>query len=170
MSSATFDEVYEEAFPILYRIAYRITLDAEMAEDMTQEAFIRLFKREIAFPNKDEAKYWLVRVVKNLCFNHVKRKGRERRAMERVGKEPSSGAPTSEDEILKKEARSEIQEAVDKLPEKLRAALVLREFGDLSYREIAKILKISESNVKVRIYRARTKLEEILSREGIDVS
>ncbi|MDR3199817.1 MAG: RNA polymerase sigma factor, partial [Spirochaetales bacterium] len=126
------------------------------AEDICQEAFVKLHQRTQGFPSPDDAKFWLVRVAKNLALNHEKRKSRERKAYKKaLSKEGVRSAESGEDEYFKKEASLQVQEALLLLPRKLREALVLKEYGDLSYKEIAAILKISEGNVKVRVFRAR---------------
>ena len=71
---------------------------------------------------------------------------------------------------MKEETRSDVQTALDGLPYNLRAPLVFREYGDLSYKEIGAILGISESNVKVRIFRARERLVTALAEGDVYVS
>ncbi len=70
--------------------------------------------------------------------------------------------------MIKKEITDTVQKALAKLPQKLKTVLVLKEYGNLSYREIASMLHITESNVKVRVFRARALLEELLGEEEID--
>ncbi len=161
-----FDAVYNEVFPIILRVAYHVVGQEAIAEEICQEAFIRFYQRMERFDDSAQAKYWLIRVAKNLALNHAKRRGRERRAYERVLMERTRPPDTGEDRVLKMESTEAVQEALTALPEKLKAALVLREFGDLAYKEIATVLGISEGNVKVRIFRARERLGEILSKRG----
>ena len=71
---------------------------------------------------------------------------------------------------MKEQTRTDVQHALDSLPYNLRAPLVFREYGDLSYRDIGTILGISESNVKVRIFRARERLGKTLSEGDEHVS
>ncbi|MBI9104041.1 MAG: RNA polymerase sigma factor [Spirochaetales bacterium] len=165
-----FTELYEEIFPILIRIAYNITGSMSVSEDLCQEAFIKYLNRGAALPSKDQTRYWLIRVVKNLCFNHEKRKIRERKAYNRVLNEPKKSPASGEDEYLKKETNEIIRIALNKIPKKLRTALILREYGDLNYKEIGGILHISEGNVKVRVFRARNFLENLLDKEELYVS
>ncbi len=80
MTSLDFRRIYDMVFPILFRVSYRITNSEEAAEDLCQEAFFRLYEKNVVFPNPDEAKYWLIRVVKNAALNYAKRKERERKA------------------------------------------------------------------------------------------
>ena len=164
-SIGEFRRLYETVFPILFRVAYRITSSEEAAEDLCQEAFFRLHEKNMVFPNPDEAKYWLIRVVKNAALNYAKRKIRERKAYQRAFKEDTRVEETGEQALLKKETREEVREALDKLPENLRSVLVLKEYGELNYKEIGRSLGISEGNVKVRVFRARERLAGLLNAE-----
>lgn len=157
-----FREVYNRVYPVLIRIAFHITGDQTISEDLCQEAFIKYHQRTIPFPDADQAKYWLIRVIKNLSLNFEKRKMRERKAYTRVLQTADRHELSGEAEVLKKETLTMVQEALQKLPYKLRSVLVLREYGQLNYKEIGGILGISEGNVKVRIFRARDMLGKII--------
>ena len=161
--SREFRKLYETVFPILFRVANRITYSEEAAEDLCQEAFFRLHEKNMVFPSPDEAKYWLIRVVKNAALNYAKRKVRERRAYQKAFREDTRTSETGENILLKKETREEVKEALDKLPENLRIVLILKEYGELNYKEIGRSLGISEGNVKVRVFRARERLAGLLS-------
>jgi RNA polymerase sigma-70 factor (ECF subfamily) len=170
MTGTEFRRLYDSAFPILYKVAYRIANSAEAAEDLCQEAFFRLHEKNMVFPSPEEATYWLIRVVKNAALNYAKRKQRERRAYQRAFKEENRQVETGEGQLVKKETRDEVLEALDKLPENLRIVLVFKEYAELNYKEIGRILGISEGNVKVRVFRARERLavllQGIIDREG----
>jgi RNA polymerase sigma-70 factor (ECF subfamily) len=157
-----FRRIYDSAFPVLFRVAYRITNSEEAAEDLCQDSFFKLFEKNIAFPNMEEAKYWLIRVVKNAALNYAKRKERERKAYQKAFREGTRQEETGEGLLVKKETKLEIQEALDKLPENLKMALVFKEYAELNYKEIGRILGISEGNVKVRVFRARERLAVLL--------
>ena len=64
--SKSFRFVYEQVFPVVMRVAYHITYNMDVSEDICQEAFIRFYEKGIDFRSVDEAKYWLIRVVKNM--------------------------------------------------------------------------------------------------------
>ena len=160
-----FRKLYETVFPILFRVAYRITSSEEAAEDLCQEAFFRLHEKNMVFPSPDEAKYWLIRVVKNAALNYAKRKVRERKAYQKAFREETRTVETGENALLKKESREEVREALEKLPENLKQVLILKEYGELNYKEIGRSLGISEGNVKVRVFRARERLTGILKAE-----
>jgi RNA polymerase sigma-70 factor (ECF subfamily) len=163
--SPDFRNLYNTAFPILFRVAYRIAGSQEAAEDLCQEAFFRLYEKNMVFPNPEEAKYWLIRVVKNAALNYAKRKDRERKAYQRAFREDVRTIENGEGNLIKKETREEIQEALKKLPGNLRIVLILKEYGEMNYKEIGRVLGISEGNVKVRVFRARERLALLLETE-----
>jgi len=165
-TTGDFRRLYETVFPILFRVAYRITSSEEAAEDLCQEAFFRLHEKNMTFPNPDEAKYWLIRVVKNAALNYAKRKVREQKAYRRAFREEIRTEETGENILVKKETREEIREALEKLPENLRIVMILKEYGELNYKEIGRSLGISEGNVKVRVFRARERLAGLLKTES----
>jgi RNA polymerase sigma-70 factor (ECF subfamily) len=99
--------------------------------------------------------------VRNLSLNSEKRRSREKKAVVRLGREGPRSVPSSEDDFLKEVDRGLIRELLQLVPANLRIPLVLREYEGLTYREISNILKISEGNVKVRIFRGRQKLAEL---------
>ncbi|MDR1747453.1 MAG: RNA polymerase sigma factor [Spirochaetaceae bacterium] len=166
-NDADFRKIYDSAMQILFRVSYRIVGDTEAAEDLSHDALIKMHEKELEFPSLDDAKYWLIRVVKNASLNYAKRKGRERRAYERVLREDKPPAESGETEVLKDEARKRVQDALEKLPENLRMVLVLKEYGDLNYKEIGRVLGITEGNVKVRVFRAREQLSKMIGEDDV---
>lgn len=165
-----FNEEYSQLFPTIFRVAYRVTGDTGIAEDLCHEAFIKYYERHEPLPDLNQAKYWLIRVVKNMSLNHEKRKGRERNALSKLEKITTKFADSEEKRIMKEATIALVQEALDKLPAKLRMVLVLKEYGDMGYREIGAMMGISEGNVKVRVFRAREQLAKLLKDEVIHVS
>jgi RNA polymerase sigma-70 factor (ECF subfamily) len=161
--SYTFRDVYDDVFPVLNKVVYHIIRDKGVAEDLCQEAFLRYYNKRIQLPSIQESRYWLIRVAKNLAFNYRKRKSREVIAVDKIKQEGQRVQPDSQDELIKEETRTVVKNAVDSLPVKYRSVLILKEYGELNYKEIAKILHISENNVKIRVYRARVLLEKKLN-------
>jgi len=162
-----FRQVYEQVFPILMRVVYHVTNNQDLAEEICQEAFIRFFDKGMVFPSLNDAKYWLIRVSKNLAINQVKRKSREMVMVDKLKKFPTSHSNTKggEQVLIEKETRKQVQDAIDQLPEKFRLVIVMKEYTDMDYKQIAQVLHISESNVKVGVYRARKMLESLLTQE-----
>ncbi|MBL8968737.1 MAG: RNA polymerase sigma factor [Spirochaetaceae bacterium] len=155
---------------MLVRVAYRIAGTEEAAEDIVHEAFIRLLEKRLPFATRDDAKFWLIRVVKNGALNYAKRKGREARAYERWWRGERAESESADAEILRGESEKEVKAFLDRLPENLRSVLVLKEYGGMSYKEIGRVLGITEGNVKVRAFRAREALLALYDEEGKHVS
>ena len=164
-----FKRVYTSCSPILLRVVHKITGDMETAEEICQDAFIKYYERLESIPDEKQALYWLIRVGKNLALNHEKRKGRERRAFERVYFEPRKPQESGEMALLKEESSEAVRRALERLPDTLREVIILKEYGELSYKEIGEILGITEGNVKVRAYRARERLLKALGEGDVYV-
>jgi len=161
-SQLEFKLLYDSIFPVLFRVAYRIANSKEAAEDLCQDSFFRLYEKNIVFPNPEEAKYWLIRVVKNAALNYAKRKERERKAYQKAFREEVKREESGETSLVRKETGQEVEAALEKLPENLRIVLILKEYAEMNYKEIGRVLGISEGNVKVRVFRARERLAELL--------
>ena len=166
-----FRKVYDANYTLLMQVVMHIVYNQEIAEDLVQEAFERFYVKNISFPTMDEAKYWLLRVSKNLALNHIRRNKREIQLVEKVKKLPGETVNffDSSKAVIEEEERRNVREAVNSLPENLRSVIQLKEYSGLDYKAIGKVLGISETNVKVRVHRARKKLEEILAEEDRDV-
>jgi RNA polymerase sigma factor (sigma-70 family) len=165
-----FNKEYPILFPVIFRVAYRVTGDVTISEDLCHEAFIKYYERHEPLPDINQAKYWLIRVIKNMSLNYEKKKVRERNALNRLERITPQYIESTEKGVLKEEMKIAVQQALDKLPYKLRVVLVLKEYAQLNYKEIGSIIGISEGNVKVRIFRARERLENIFKDEKLYVS
>lgn len=164
---ADFKKIYDATMQMLFKVSFRIVNDEEAAEDIVHDSLIKANEKALVFPSLNDVKYWLIRVVKNASLNYLKRKERERKAYEKVLYEDHRKSDSGETDLLKQETISEAREALEKLPENLREVLMLREYGDLNYKEIGKILGITEGNVKVRIFRAREQLVKLIGEENV---
>ncbi len=164
-----FETVYSDVFPILFKVVYRILGDRESAEEVCHDAFIRFYQHSTSLPDVAQAKYWLLRVGKNLSYNVSKRRGREAMANQRMWHEPQRVDDNGDVKLLKEETAQIVHRAVNDLPRSLRDVIVLKEYGGLSYGEIAETLGISIANVKVRVHRARTRLAEKLEEGDVHI-
>ncbi|MBQ7366440.1 MAG: RNA polymerase sigma factor [Spirochaetaceae bacterium] len=165
--SSDFRKIYDGAMQMLYKVSYRIVNDEEAAEDIVHDSLIKMTEKALIFPSLNDAKYWLIRVVKNASLNYVKRKGRERKAYEKALYEDHRKQDSGETELLKEETRRQAKEALNKLPENLRMVLILREYAELNYKEIGRVLGITEGNVKVRVFRAREQLSKLIGEDDV---
>ncbi|QEN03582.1 RNA polymerase sigma factor [Thiospirochaeta perfilievii] len=160
-----FSEVYDANFELIMRIAYRFTGDLEAAEDLCQDTFIKYFEK---FGNKHSNKneksvFYLIKIVKNLSINYEKRRKIEYRVFNQYKNESLSYDNESGlSDLVKKEQISDIQKALLLIPYKYRLPLILKEYEQLSYIEISKIINSSVSNVKILIHRAKNIFKEKL--------
>lgn len=165
--TADFRKIYDATIQLLYKVSFRIVGDEESAEDLVHDSLIKMSEKKMVFPSMEDAKFWLIRVVKNASLNYAKRRVREKRAYDRVFREDTRKVDSGETELLKAEAVERTKNALDQLPEKFRTVLILREYADLNYKEIGKVLGITEGNVKVRVFRAREQLAKIIGEDDV---
>jgi RNA polymerase sigma factor (sigma-70 family) len=153
---AVFDEVYAH----LCRFLECMLGSHSAAQDIAQESFLRLHRFGISRMPADEARFWLFRVARNLALNELE-KGRTRvKFIGRVTEIFQPPAPNPEEVAGQLERQEKLFGLLRALPEHQRAALLLREQEEMSYSEIAEVLKVPESKVKSDIFRARTALRE----------
>jgi len=162
-----FRKIYDASMQMLFRIAYKIVNDEDAAEDLVHDSLIKANEKGLEFPSLNDAKYWLIRVVKNASLNYVKRKGREKKAYEKVLYEERHETDSGEIDLLKEESKLKAREALKKLPTNLQEVVILKEYTELNYKEIGRVLGITEGNVKVRIFRAREQLAKIIGEDNV---
>lgn len=165
--SADFRKIYDATMAMLFKVSFRIVNDEEAAEDIVHDSLIKMNEKSMVFPSINDAKYWLIRVVKNASLNYAKRKGRERKAYEKALYEDRRRQDSGEIDLLKAESIKKAKEALGRLPEKLRMVLILREYAELNYKEIGRVLGITEGNVKVRVFRAREQLAKMIGEDDV---
>lgn len=142
-------------------IARRILGDAEEAEDVVQEVFIRLCRGLGRFDGKAAYSTWLYRVMVNSSINML----RARRRREHLS-QPGSTPLTPEEQAIGSEMGSLFESALREVSERHRQVLWLREVRGLSYPEIAGLLRIPEGTVKSALNRGRSQLQDILRERG----
>jgi RNA polymerase sigma-70 factor (ECF subfamily) len=154
----------------LYRLALRLTADPAAAEDVVQEAFLKLMAGADSIEGRSRLATWLYRVAYNASMDRL----REGKRTTPVPEEQDDGAlpmPSllvdfrfSPEAMLKDaEVRRALDEAIASLPPSLRAAFLLRDVEGLSTAEAAEALSLTQTNLKVRLHRARLLLRERLS-------
>ena len=150
------EELVARLAPMVFRLASRFFRSREEVEDLSQEAFIRFFgKIDVVRPDANVAG-WVSRVTINVCYDRLRKLRRERLALESYRAEPRDPGPRESDGF------EWVRAAVKTLDPKLRMPLILKEVEGLSIQEIADLMNISSSNVKIRLFRARKKLAGML--------
>ena len=157
----------------LRNVAYGITLDAEESSDIIQDVFLKAYMGIDKFKGESSLYTWLRRITINESLNWVRKwKRRFRWQHQSLDQEDGSSLDVKSDEagpesaFSNKQVAGILKEGLDKLPEKARAVLVLKEVEGLSYEEIGDLLMINKGTVSSRIFYAREKLREYL--KGIE--
>jgi RNA polymerase sigma factor (sigma-70 family) len=160
---SAFETLYRQYEKLVYRTAYLITGDKEVANDALQEVFISVWKSRHTYdPNKGKLTTWLHRITVNECSRGRTRKASTTVSLEERGIDlPEMKHQSQPDEILvSKMEYEQLLKAMDALDTKHRSVLVLRYFNDLSYQEIAEALEIPLGTVKSRLNQSLRYLRE----------
>jgi RNA polymerase sigma-70 factor (ECF subfamily) len=147
----------------VFNLAYRVLGDYTEAEDMTQEAFVRVWRGLSGFRGQARFTTWLYRIVHNLCLNRLPGLQRELLQTEPLEEVLADPGPSPADLFAVREQMAFLHAQLDRLPEKYRLVLTLRYLQHLSYDEIAAALEMPMGTVKTHIHRARRLLRERLS-------
>ena len=126
------------------------------AEDLTQETLLRAWRLWEQAP-VDHFRPWLLRMARNICLDQLRR-DKVRRLFLPFLAEPEREVPSPEHQMVCSEDGARLRRVIDGLPQKLREVLVLREYADLGYREIAELLGLSQGTVMSRLSRARARV------------
>ncbi len=143
-----------------YRLAYRILGDPMQAEDVAQEAFLRLWKISAHWKAQAQIKTWLHRVTHNLCIDRLRKENRYSDA-EVPDLEDPADSPLRQQE--KRQIKRQIEEALQDLPARQRIAITLVHFEEYGNREAADMMEISVDALESLLARGRRKLKSILS-------
>lgn len=165
-SSLSFDEAFTLHHRAVFRTARAVLRDAALAEDVTQEVFLRFYRNQAATPNDELLRPWLLRVALNVARNTIRGQSRAI-ARDTVYSQDTLGdgwkAPEQD-----YERRLEVEaarRALDKIKEPMRSCLLLKQQG-LSYREIADTLSIRETNVGSLVARGRKEFARVFGKIG----
>lgn len=160
------EQAIESLQSAVYAFGMKVCGHPEDAEDTAQETLLRLARSLKDFPNARALSVWLYRVAKSQClmsrrkskFAPAELMSLEELMPERLGTDPAvlkSWAITPEEVVLHRESRARLEQAVLALPKQYRLVLILRDMEQLSTKEVAEVMEISEDTVKMRLHRAR---------------
>jgi RNA polymerase sigma-70 factor, ECF subfamily len=151
----------------IFNYVYRIVGDRTLAEDLTQEVFVRVFQALPRFSLRCKFTTWLFQVTKNRVLDELR--ARERRPQAVVAIEDAPRLELVDPPVERQETIDAVWRAVRDLNPDLKMALLLRDVAGLPYNEIADSLEITLATVKWRIFKAREEVQQALAREGIVV-
>lgn len=145
---------------VLYRLALRITLSHEEAEDIVQDTLIKVWNRRDEWQTLESIEAYSMTICRNLALDAIKKKDNNNESLEQEMGETSDQTSDPHELIIRKDRVEMVKQLVNRLPEKQRSCLQLRDFEGKTYKEIAEILAITEEQVKVNIFRARRSIKQ----------
>ncbi len=147
----------------LYRFAYRLLGDDSEAQDVVQEVLIKVWDRHDKMDELENMEAWCMRVTRNLSYDKLK--SRQRRMTDSLDDGFDIGAPEESTPYRSAETKDTmrmIRQLMERLPDKQRHVMQLRDIEGYSYKEIGEILELDMSQVKVNLFRARKQIRESL--------
>ncbi len=163
---AALETLLRRHLPQVSAICRRICLNQADAEDATQEALIAIAKGAPGFDGRSSLRTWVHRVTTNACLDELRRIRRRPVPTDQVSERAASDQTDPGAQVEGSAVRKELRAALESMPIEFRAAVVLRDVGDLEYAEIADILEVKVGTVKSRIARGRALLADIVTPEG----
>jgi RNA polymerase sigma-70 factor, ECF subfamily len=170
---AAFQEIVRRYRNPITNFVFRMIDDYERSVELSQETFIRVYTSASRYQANYSFSTYIYRIATNLAISELRRRKRRRFVSlfspftnddgETIELDPPDSNPLQDEALIDNERRTAVARAISSLPEKYRAAIVLRDVEGLSYDRIAEVLKLSEGTVKSRINRARNLLKEKLS-------
>jgi len=154
----------------LVHFMFRMARNQAVAEELAQEAFLRVYRSRNTYAAEAKFTTWLYRIATNLAVNHARDTRHDKSAVSLDEPDPETGATldvadpglTAEQNILRRERLALIRRKVQELPERQRLAVIMHKYQGLDYRQIGEVLKLSESATKSLLFRAYETLREEL--------
>ncbi|MBZ5591697.1 MAG: RNA polymerase sigma factor [Acidobacteriia bacterium] len=139
--------------------------DPAEAEDLTQETFLRAYCQQETLRDPKAARGWLYRIATHVCLDRLRKRGRQVAldgGEEAHHGQPAALEPSAQETVERAETSACVQRCLDYLPDSYRAVILLYEAHGLTAPEIAELLSVSVGTVKMRLHRARRRLQEVM--------
>jgi RNA polymerase sigma-70 factor (ECF subfamily) len=169
---SAFDFLVQKFRRQLIGFMYRMTHNQPIAEELAQEVFLRVYRSRESYSAEAKFTTWMYRIATNLALNHLRDTKTERTEVSVSLDEPDAATGrtpdiadhglTAEEDLLRRERLASIRKQVEALPERQRMAVLMHKYQGMDYKEIAKVLKLSESATKSLLFRAYETLRETL--------
>lgn len=161
--TAAFSSLVEAYHRPVYNLAYRMLGNSVEAEDAAQEAFIRAYTRLDTYDPSRKFSSWMLSIASHYCIDVLRRRRVTLLSIEELPPMLDVAMPRSthpEQAVARAQVADQVQQLLDTLPEHYRTPVILRYWYDMTYREIAETMGVTESTIKTRLHRARAKLAE----------
>jgi RNA polymerase sigma-70 factor (ECF subfamily) len=156
-----FEAAMTDSLQLVFRVAYSVLRDRPEAEDVSQEAFAKAYRKVGQLRDRGAFRAWLVRITWRLAIN--RQRSNRRRAAREVAAQRLHAPATITDPFAQEERAAQLWAAIDALPPKLRIVTVLASIEGHDIREVASLLGLPSGTVKSRLFLARARLKELLT-------
>ncbi|RIW37270.1 sigma-70 family RNA polymerase sigma factor [Bacillus salacetis] len=154
------EEIMTEYGDELVRLAYSYVKDVDIAKDITQNAFVKCYKKLDSFRGESKMKTWLYRITINECKDYLKSWNHKKvQVVDYIQENTKSLLPSAETTVLKDAKHQEIKNIVLSLPKKYREVIYLYYFDSLNIEEVAEVTELGVNTVKTRLRRAKQQLK-----------
>ena len=150
----------------LFRLALRITLNREEAEDIVQDTLMRLWNQRDEWSAIQNMETYSMTICRNLSLDAIEKKERLNISLDETVHDRPDTSRTQDEELMKQQQLNTVMRIIGQLPEKQRTIMQLRDIEGKSYQEIADIMSINVSDVKVNLFRARQKVLGSVNKES----
>jgi RNA polymerase sigma-70 factor (ECF subfamily) len=151
----------------VFRICLGFSRNPPDAEDLSQEVYLKAFRKIGTVREPGALRAWLLRIARNTCLDHQKKSRLFRLFKRSVTPDDARESPTQQEHVNTRQRLTRLKEAVRRLPKKQKVVFVMREYGHLSYTELAETLGLKQGTVMSRLNRARRAVLDFM-REGDD--
>jgi len=149
----------------LFRLALRITLNREEAEDIVQDTLMKLWNQRDEWSAIQNMETYSMTICRNLSLDAIEKKERLNISLDETAHDRPDTSQTQDEELMKQQQLNTVMHIIGQLPEKQRTIMQLRDIEGKSYQEIADIMGINVSDVKVNLFRARQKVVGSINKE-----
>ena len=156
------DEIYQQNVRIVYHFLYSMCKDEALAEELTQETFLRAFQRIDSYDGSCKLSTWLCQIAKHLLYQTWEKKKREIPMdwQEEIASDGAAGRESVEQDVMLRIELEDVLMDLREIPAAMREVICLRAISDLSYKEIGQMLGKSENWARVNFYRGKEMLLE----------
>jgi RNA polymerase sigma factor (sigma-70 family) len=150
----------------LVQVCARFVNDGDLGAELAQETWVAVWTHRAKYRGDGRFLIWLITAARNRCRNHARRRGVARQHVEETARDGSAPSANQIDELLVEERRRRLRDALARLPERMREAVILRYAEELAYDEMAVALRVGESTLRSRVHHGLRLLRGWLETSG----
>ena len=162
-----FSELVDHYKDLVFTLALRMLKDKNKAEEISQDVFVKIYKKLDTFKGQSKFSSWIYRITYNTCLDNLRKQQNNHKllSIDEFSAHELVNIENALDKMQEDELKKSINQCLEKLPGDMGFLLTLYYFNEYSVKEIAEIVNLKPNNVKVKLHRARLKLTEILKHE-----